>query len=99
MGITTKEFIEKMYQQSSDGDWSEFASDAKKLNWVDSIIDGIEETSLLKDPNLEQSISISMKPVVAEKVNKQGRPIVYLPRLSPKDMYFLYNPDNYYQLN
>jgi ATP-dependent Clp protease protease subunit len=98
MGITTDEFIEKMYKRSSDGDWSEFASDAKKLNWVDHIVERIEETSLLKDPNMEKKIKKHPKRVIAEATDQKNRPIVYLPRLSPKDMYFLYNPDRYYQL-
>ena len=98
MGITTKEFIKEMYKKSSDGDWSEFASDAQKLHWVNHIIDRIEETSLLKDPNSEKDIAKRRRPVIAEGKNSQGRPVVYLPRLSPKDMYFLYNPNNYYQL-
>lgn len=98
MGITPEEFIKKMYENSSDGDWSEFASDAKKLNWVDHIVDRIEETSLLKDPNSEHEKAAIRKPITASRAGDQERPVVYLPRLSPKDMYFLYNPDHYYQL-
>ena len=98
MGITTEEFIEEMYKKSSNGDWSEFASDAKKINWVDHIVDRIEETSLLKDPNIEKEIKKHPKRIVSEATDQKGRPIVYLPRLSPKDMYFLYNPNRYYQL-
>ncbi|MCK5813048.1 MAG: ATP-dependent Clp protease proteolytic subunit [Cocleimonas sp.] len=98
MGITTEEFIAKMYKQSSDGDWSEFASDAKKLNWVDHIVERIEETSLLTDPNMKKKIKKLPKRIRAEAMDEKNRPVVYLPRLSPKDMYFLYNPDRYYQL-
>ena len=98
MGITTDEFIKRMYAESSDGDWSEFGSDAKKLKWVDHIVEKIEETSLLKDPNAEKKPPIEKGIILAKSVDKKGRPIVYLPRLSPKDMYFLYNPDQYYQL-
>ena len=42
MGITTDEFIERMYAHSSSGDWSEFGEDAQKLKWVNHIVDGIE---------------------------------------------------------
>ncbi len=98
MGISTDEFIKKMYQKSSDGDWSEFASDAKELKWVDHIVERIEETSLLEDPDAEKKSKKTSKSILAEDVNEKGRPIVYLPRLSPKDMYFLYNPDQYYRL-
>jgi ATP-dependent Clp protease protease subunit len=98
MGISTEEFIKKMYKKSSDGDWSEFASDAKKYKWVDHIVEQIEETSLLKDPNAEKKVRKFPKIVIAKGKDKEGRPVAYLPRLSPKDMYFIYNPDKYYQL-
>ena len=99
MGISPEEFIKKMYEKSSDGDWSEFANNAKKLNWLDHIVESIEETSLLKNPDAEKKLKKPLKRVVTEaSTDSKGRPIVYLPRLSPKDMYFLYNPDHYYQL-
>lgn len=98
MGITTEEFIKEMYKKSSDGDWSEFASDAKALKWVDHIVERIEETSLLKDPDSEKKIKKLPKVIIAEGNDEKGRPVAYLPRLSPKDMYFIYNPDRYYQL-
>ncbi|RTZ62853.1 MAG: peptidase S14 [Aquificaceae bacterium] len=98
MGITTDEFIKQMYANSSDGDWMEFGNEAKKLKWVDHIVDKIEETSLLTDPNSEEKPKRDKAIIVAESHDKTGRPVMYLPRLSPKDMYFLYNPDKYYQL-
>ena len=98
MGITTDEFIKKMYEKSSDGDWSEFATDAKDLKWVDNIVDRIEETSLLVDPDYTEKNKRLRRTHATQALDKQGRPVAYLPRLSPKDMYFLYNPDNYYQL-
>ncbi len=97
MGITTDELIKKMYEHSSDGDWSEFASNAQKLKWVDTIVNKIEETSLLVDPNAKPKKE-EKRVILAEALDKSGRPVVYLPRLSPKDMYFLYNPDKYFQL-
>lgn len=97
MGITADEFIKRMYKESSDGDWSEFASNAVKLKWVDNIVERIEETSLLKDPNSEKK-KVKKEVILAEHLDKNGRPVVYLPRLAPKDMYFLYNPDGYYKL-
>ena len=35
---------------------------------------------------------------VKEEVDPTGKPFSYLPRLTPKDVYFLYNPDNYYRM-
>ena len=98
MGITTDEFIKQMYANSSDGDWMEFGNDAKKLKWVDHIVEKIEETSLLTDPNSKKEKKEDKAIIIATSYDKAGRPVMYLPRLSPKDMYFLYNPDKYYQL-
>jgi hypothetical protein len=59
-----------------------------------------QETLLLKNPDAEKKLKKFLKPRVIEASSGQkGRPVVYLPRLSPKDMYFLYNPDHYYQLH
>lgn len=51
MGITLDEFITRMYAESSTGDWNEFADDAKKLGWVDTIVEEIDESSLLRHPD------------------------------------------------
>ncbi len=95
MGISTEEFIEKMYANSSRGDWSEFATEAQKLKWVDTVVDQIRETSLLKDPNTEENKFIIK---LESSEDEKGRPVMYLPRLSPRDYYYMYNPDNYYQI-
>lgn len=97
MGITTDEFIKRMYAQSSSGDWSEFGEEAQKLKWVNHIVKGIEETSLTKNPDMKPAAA----PVAAEfkeELDANGKPFSYLPRLTPKDVYFLYNPDGYYRL-
>ncbi len=99
MGITTDELIEKMYARSSSGDWSEFAEQAKDLKWVNHIVNGIDETSVNKNPDTESS-----KPndpaspnALVEEVDSNGQPFAWLPRLNPKDVYFIYNPDGYYR--
>lgn len=97
MGITTDEFIKQMYQKNSDGDWVEFATDAKKLKWVNHIVTSIKETAAVENPD-------TIKPKKAEKeslkeaLGKDGKPCMYLPRLNPHDAYFLYNPDGYYRI-
>lgn len=102
MGISTDEFIKRMYAQSTSGDWSEFGEEAQKLKWVKHIVTGIEETSFLKNPDAKTApttTTTSTRTSDAEPaVDENGRPIMYLPRLNPKDVYFLYNPDGYYQL-
>ena len=33
-----------------------------------------------------------------EALAEDGSPAMFLPRLNPKDVYFLYNPDQYYRV-
>lgn len=51
MGISTEQFIDRMYKEVSSGDWMEFADEAQKLKWVDHVVDEIHETSLVKSPD------------------------------------------------
>jgi len=97
MGIAPDELIKKMYASSTSGDWSEFADEANKLKWVNHVVTGIDETSLIKDPDAEGAISPKAHAPV-ENVDADGKPYVWLPRLNPKDVYFLYNPDGYYRM-
>ncbi|WP_367872433.1 ATP-dependent Clp protease proteolytic subunit [Luteolibacter sp. Populi] len=97
MGVTTDEFIKQMYSHNSGGDWSEFGEDAQKLKWVDHIVQGIEETSFTKSPDAAPA-SAPAPNALKEEVDANGKPFSYLPRLTPKDVYFLYNPDSYYRM-
>ena len=97
MGITTDEFIKQMYAKSSGGDWSEFGDKAKDLKWVNHIVTGIEETSLTKDPDAAEKPKAATTVTLQEEVDADGKPFAFLPRLNPKDVYFLYNPDGYYR--
>lgn len=107
MGITRDEFIKRMYAESSTGDWNEFADDAQQLKWVDVIVEDIEETALLRDPNSQpQPATVSPSRIspgppstdVVEAQDERGKPISLLPRLNPLDAYWLYNPDSYYRM-
>jgi ATP-dependent Clp protease protease subunit len=108
MGLSREEFIERMYKESSTGDWSEFADDAQKLKWVDEIVEEIEETALLRHPDATQASSaqpgaprITPGPPMTEAAEGQddrGRPVLLLPRLNPLDAYWLYNPDGFYRM-
>lgn len=101
MGITADEMVKQMYSHNSNGDWSEFAEDAQKLKWVNHIVKGIEETSVNKDPDAESATSVSSptRPnALAEEIDSNGKPFVWLPRLDPLDVYFIHNPDGYYRL-
>jgi len=100
MGITNEDFIRQMYEENSSGDWVEFADQAQKLNWVDHIVERIEETSALINPDKLQTKSAKTRSIngLSETVDSNGEAYIKLPRLNPKDVYFLHNPDHYYRL-
>lgn len=103
MGITPEEFIKQMYARTTSGDWSEFAEDAQKLKWVNHIVQGIDETSFVKDPDATKPAMPAAPPAprpnaLVEELDANGKPFSWLPRLDPKDVYFLYNPDGYYRM-
>lgn len=98
MGISTDEFIKRMYEHSTSGDWSEFGEDAQKLKWVNHVIQGVEETSLTRNPDSAPANTAVAGMELKEEIDANGKPFSYLPRLTPKDVYFLYNPDGYYRL-
>ncbi len=98
MGITPDEFIKKMYSHSSSGDWSEFGEQAKELKWVNHIVHGIDETSFTKDPDSVEPSKAAKQATLDEEVDASGKPFVWLPRLTPKDVYFLHNSDGYYRM-
>lgn len=103
MGITMEAFVEGMYKKSSTGNWREFADEAVKLKWIDAIADRIQDTSYSKKP-LEEEEEISEEDgtllsseYLHEKIDQHEQPYLKLPHLGALDLYFLYNPDNYYR--
>ncbi len=97
MGITADEFIELMYKNASSGDWTEFADEAKKLKWVNHVVEAIEETAILQDPDTTDENDNTARFQLEEKIDADGKPFVWLPRLDPTDVWFIYNPDGYYR--
>ncbi len=103
MGITRDEFIKRMYDHVSTGDWEEFGDGAAKLHWIDTTVPRIQETALVRNPDDAQlSAAGQVKPQTAsastdEKVDENGKSYQVLPRLGPFDCYYLYNPDGYYR--
>lgn len=53
MGLTLEEFIKKMYEHNSTGEWAEFATEAQRLKWVDFVVSDIRETSFTAKPTDE----------------------------------------------
>jgi ATP-dependent Clp protease protease subunit len=97
MGLTPDEFIKQMYGHSSNGNWSEFAEQAKDLHWVNHIVNGIDETSFTKDPDATDPAKAAKLAEVTENIDANGKPFAWLPHLTPKDVYFVYNADGYYR--
>jgi len=98
MGITMDEFVEKMYASSSSGNWREFGDNATKIKWVDTIVKDIRDVSFNRRPidteDNEDEMFIFAR---EEKIDAQGNHYVELPRLTPLDVYYLYNPYNYFR--
>lgn len=102
MGLTTEDFVKQMYEHSAMGNWMEFADVATKLKWVDTVVEEIRDTSLIKKPQDEAKPEEMMEetlPMAArvEKSDDKGQRYVKLPRLSHPNFYYLYNPDSYYR--
>lgn len=104
MGISLDEFIKRMYENRSTGNWVEFGDKARKLKWVDQIVETIQEESYDKNPDYLSALGDPVPPgndgppKLQERVDSAGHRYVQLPRLEAVDCYYLYNPDNYYRL-
>jgi ATP-dependent Clp protease protease subunit len=103
MGITLDEFIKRMYEEDSNGDWIAFADEAKQLKWINHVINGVEETSLLTSPDKKATTTTTTvkKAYVGDLepgTDAEGRPVMFIPRGNPLDVYYLYDPHGYYQM-
>ena len=96
MGLSLETFRKKMYEHNSGANWKEFADKAKKLKWVNNIVQEIRETGYVKNPDIIAK-KVKSKSGFMENLDEKGQPYVKLPRLNPFDFYYLYNPDNYYR--
>lgn len=100
MGLSSEELRKKMYEKNSDGDWEEFGDKAVEFKWAGSVVDEIEETGIVKNPDekpLTRPGSRGQGFELEEKTDEKGARYVSLPRLEPFDFYFIYNPDRYYR--
>ena len=96
MGINVKKLVRLMYKNNSNGDWREFGDKAVKLKWVNNVVRLVEEDSIRSKPvKTRMRLRIFMK----EEQDEKGQSFMKLPRLEPHDVWFLYNPDNYYRYN
>lgn len=102
MGISLEEFIKRMYEEDSNGDWIAFADEAVQLKWVGHIINGVEETALLTSPDKKTTTATTEKKAYVSDLepgtDAEGRPVMFIPRGNPLDVYYLYDPHGYYQM-
>ena len=97
LGLSEKKFVEEMYKNNSEGNWMVFGNKAKELKWVDNVAPEARElsvTDIAPPPPPKPTPAIIR---MEEERDAQGRPFVRMPRLLPCDMWFIYNPDNYYR--
>ncbi|OGR63802.1 MAG: hypothetical protein A2X31_09320 [Elusimicrobia bacterium GWB2_63_22] len=101
MGISIEEFRKKMYEKNSDGDWEEFGDKAVGYKWATNVVEEIEETGIVKNPDekpvTRPAARYASSLPLDEKLDEKGQRFVTLPRLEPFDFYFIYNPDRYYR--
>ncbi|MCP4701381.1 MAG: hypothetical protein GY862_31680 [Gammaproteobacteria bacterium] len=99
MGITLDEFVKKMYEANTNGNWLVFGDEAKELRWIDTLVSEVVETGYIKKPSSEKKdesgevASYKLK----ELRDEHGRPYAQLPHLMYGDFYSLYDPDGYYR--
>ncbi|MEL6106313.1 MAG: ATP-dependent Clp protease proteolytic subunit, partial [Planctomycetota bacterium] len=55
LGTTPEAWVKEMYENSSTGDWEEFADRAQELGWVANIVPRIREESVIKKPTTGNS--------------------------------------------
>ena len=100
MGLSLEEFRKKMYAKNSDGDWREYGDSAVAYNWVTGVVQRVEETGVLVNPE-EKATAKGARGMASqeleEKTDEKGAAYMQLPRQRPFEFYFLYNRDNYYR--
>lgn len=106
LGTTPEEFVKDMYENSSTGDWEEFADRAHELGWVANVVPRIREESVMQRPSTSKtsgvitivgSVLAPMSFDGSEEVDERGARFKRLPRLKPFDCYFVHDPSGYYR--
>ncbi|MDR2862436.1 MAG: ATP-dependent Clp protease proteolytic subunit [Puniceicoccales bacterium] len=102
MGVSLEEFTKQMYVNFASGDWEEFGDHAKKLKWVNNIVDRIIETSVADIRPTERTQRAQphhgFDPDEYEyKLDDGGRPYIQLPLLDPFDAWWIYDKRNQYR--
>jgi len=95
MGISYDEFVKKMYENNSNGDWEAFADKARELKWVDHVVAEIRESGFRDQPTgARTSLPFWMQDM---QVDEKGNRYVTLPPLMPFDYWFIYDPNDFFR--
>lgn len=105
MGITLQEFVKKMYENDSTGDWQAFGEKAQQLKWIDHVVERMEETAVLDilapaPPPAVSPARASQESTfgVSTQVDDKGRTVFILPALAnPFDAWWIYDPHGLYR--
>ena len=95
MGITVEEFRDQMYEHNSGGAWEVFADEAVTLKWVSGVVAEIREEGVVKKP--EGELESWWENFFIFGQDENGKEYALLPRINPRDVYFIHDPDNYYR--
>jgi len=112
VGLSEEQFIKQMYEARSTGDWDLFGDQAVQHGWAEHVVTEIRETNIRNRPKTSRTYvhlfaGLHEAPAdestdcyevrLTELVDEKGERYVPLPRLSPLDAWFMYNPDGYYR--
>lgn len=97
LNLTIDQWKDLMYKNNKgSGDWSLFGDEAVQAGWVNGIVHRVKETGRSIHPGLQQHHDS------AHHCNYEDTGGVHissnLPRLFPKDAYWLFNPNNYWSI-
>jgi ATP-dependent Clp protease protease subunit len=100
MGLTLDQFTKAMYRHNADADWEEFGTDAKKLKWVDNVVERIVETGIIEEKPEAPVVRIGFhfSDGCEMKADAKGTPFIQLPVLeNPFDCWWLYDKRGLYK--
>lgn len=103
LNLTICQLVKMMYENNSDGDWKEFGDRAVELGWINQIVHRIRQTgnrSNATEDMIAQNIccKVSGKESKKRKRDEDNLSHEKTLKLKPMDYWWLYDPDNYYNV-
>jgi len=113
LGYTLDEWVDELYKNNSDADWSLYGDEAVKQKWVGDIVNKIRYTGKNRNPDWIRRRILghrcqddgNNKTCWCHKVDALGddkeetdEDIMTLRKLRPRDFCWIYNPNNYYKV-